>query len=218
MMRIKQALHAALGRYNAGNAICSVLTILVFTGCSQTSTPAVSKASVTASMPAAPAAPVVLSSAQLQQFEQAKGQLRRGEASAAVDSFSQLFAQLPQAPGVGYNLAVSQWQSGDVAAAQHTLQQVISVLPHYSDAHNLSGVLARQQGQFRLAERHFHAAVQAQASYSPGHKNLAILYELYLGDAKQAYFHYQQYYTLTQDEQAKAWLALLEQQPEQGNE
>ena len=82
-------------------------------------------------------------------------------------------------------------------------------------AFNLAGVLARQQGQFRLAERHFKHAIAADANYGIAHKNLAILYELYLGKPRQAQFHYQRYYALTQDEQAKIWLALLQQQVQQ---
>jgi Flp pilus assembly protein TadD len=158
--------------------------------------------------------------AQLQQFEQAKQHLTAGDAAEATALLQPLFAALPQAPGIGYNLAVSQWRSGNITGAQQTLSQVVGVAPHYSDAHNLSGVMARQQGHFRQAERHFQRALQAQADYATAHKNLAFLYELYLGEVLQAHYHYQQYYALTQDEQAKVWLALLDQQlaQEQSNE
>ena len=97
-------------------------------------------------------------------------------------------------------------------AAQGSLQQAVNASAGHSASHNLLGILARQQGNFRQAERHFQRALQAQPDYAIAHKNLAFLYELYLGEPLAAHYHYQQYYAMTQDEQAKVWLALLEQQ------
>ncbi|MDP2715108.1 tetratricopeptide repeat protein [Rheinheimera sp.] len=173
--------------------------------------PAAQQATGEAQIPQQP----VLSAAQQQQFEQAKQQLSSGEFAAATAILQPLAVQLPKLPGIRYNLALSQWQGGDIAAAQHSLTQLLAGAPQYSDGHNLSGVLARQQGNFRQAERHFQRALQADAKYAVAHKNLAFLYELYLGEPLQAHYHYQQYYALTQDDQAKMWLALLEQELDQ---
>lgn len=156
-----------------------------------------------------------LSDVQQQQFAQAKQALQQGDFSAAATQLTSLYNALPQAAGIGYNLALAQWQNGDAQQAQQTLAQLVVVAGHYAAAHNLAGVLARQQGHFRQAERHFQRALQADAGYAIAHKNLAFLYELYLGQLLQAHYHYQQYFTLTQDEQAKIWLALLQQQLEQ---
>ena len=155
-----------------------------------------------------------LSDVQQQQFAQAKQALQQGDFSAAVTQLTSLYNALPQAAGIGYNLALAQWQNGDAQQAQQTLAQLVAVAGHYAAAHNLAGVLARQQGHFRQAERHFQRALQADAGYAIAHKNLAFLYELYLGEPLAAHYHYQQYYAMTQDEQAKVWLALLEQQLE----
>ena len=156
-----------------------------------------------------------LSDVQQQQFAQAKQALQQGDFSAAATQLTSLYNALPQAAGIGYNLALAQWQNGEAEQAQQTLAQLVAVAGHYAPAHNLAGVLARQQGHFRQAERHFQRALQADAGYAIAHKNLAFLYELYLGQLLQAHYHYQQYFTLTQDEQAKIWLALLQQQLEQ---
>lgn len=156
-----------------------------------------------------------LTAVQQQQFEQAKQQLNAGNFASASALLQPLAAQLPGLTGISYNLALSQWQGGDVSAAQQSLAQLLAASPQFSDGHNLSGILARQQGNFRQAERHFQRALQADASYAAAHKNLAFLYELYLGEPLQAHYHYQQYYALTQDEQVKVWLALLEQELDQ---
>ncbi|WP_240223041.1 tetratricopeptide repeat protein [Rheinheimera hassiensis] len=170
-------------------------------------------------VPTPPAEPVVaapqLSALQQQQFAESKALLVAGQYSAAQKLFSALAAQQGSFAGIWYNLALSQWQGGDAAGAQSSLQQAVNASAGHSASHNLLGILARQQGNFRQAERHFQRALQAQPDYAIAHKNLAFLYELYLGEPLAAHYHYQQYYAMTQDEQAKVWLALLEQQLDQ---
>ena len=63
----------------------------------------------------------------------------------------------------------------------------MSLLDHYAEQLDQF----KQQGNFRQAERHFQRALQAQPDYAIAHKNLAFLYELYLGAPEQAYQHYQ---------------------------
>jgi lipoprotein NlpI len=194
------------------------LLALYLTACSQQPALQATAKAIAGAEPISAA--VLLTEVQQQQFDLAKQQLGAGDAMAARQLLAPLRQELPGAAGIGYNLAVSQWQSGDVAGAEQTLTQVVSVAAHYSDAHNLLGVLARQQGNFNQAERHFQRALQMQADYAMAHKNLAFLYELYLGRPLQAHYHYKQYFALTADEQTKVWLALLEQQltQEQNND
>ncbi|MBZ9610066.1 tetratricopeptide repeat protein [Rheinheimera maricola] len=186
------------------------LLLAVVTACSQLRpVPAINPAVTTQ---AEPAANLPLTLAQQQQFDQGRRLLQQGEVDTALALFSALFIDVPQAPGIGYNLALSQWQSGDVMQAQQTLAKLIQATPNYLAAHNLAGVLARQQGDFRLAQQHYQQVLKVDEGNATAHKNLAFLYELYLDNPAQARNHYQRYYDLTQDEQAKIWLALLQQQ------
>lgn len=187
--------------------------LLCLSACSQLPQPVESAPVNTGVSPGqAVTAPSLLTDTERQQFNQAKALLAAQDYTAAAILLQQLAVTLPDAGGVGYNLALAQWHSGNIDAAQQSLLQVVGVAPAYSAAHNLLGVLARQQGNFRQAERHFQRALQADTGYAMAHKNLAFLYELYLGELLQAHYHYKQYYQLTQDEQAKGWLVLLEQQ------
>ena len=147
-----------------------------------------------------------------QQFDAGKQQLRAQDYSQALVQFSALANAEPGFAGIWYNLALAQWHSDQTEAAQASLQQAVKVAPTHIDSHNLLGVLARQRGQLEQAKQHFQQALSVDATYAIAHKNLAFLYELYLGDPEQAYQHYQTYYQLTQDEQAKIWLALLQQE------
>lgn len=198
------------------------LLILLLAGCSQTlpenaSEPTQATNSEDAQSSAQPegvtAAPnIELSALQRQQFSQGKALLQGGESKAAAEVFVSLTQQLPSASGIWYNLALSQWQSGALDAAAQTLQQLAINSPAYSAGHNLAGVLARQQGRFLDAEQHFKQALITKPDNANAHKNLAFLYELYLNKPLPAHYHYKQYFALTGDEQATAWLALLEQQ------
>lgn len=156
-------------------------------------------------------APQRLTDAEQAQFSAAAALLRQGDFASAVSAFTLLQQQLPEAPGVAYNLALSQWRSGDTDSAEQTLTRLPS-LQQYAPALNLAGVLARQQGRFAKAEQYFSAALTADSQYAPAHKNLAFLYELYLGQLLQARYHYQQYEALSQDPAVAGWLALLDQQ------
>lgn len=157
-------------------------------------------------------ATVALSLALQQQFDAGKQQLLAKDYSQALLQFSALANAAPGFAGIWYNLALAQWHSGQIDAAQASLQQAVKVAPAHIDSHNLLGVLARQRGQLEVAKQHFQQALSVDANYAIAHKNLAFLYELYLGNPEQAYQHYQAYYQLTQDEQAKIWLALLQQE------
>ena len=209
----------------------TLLLAMLLTACSQTApvAPTAVEASATdelateklaseklaaegASLPAQPA--VVLPSltdAEQVQFASAAALLRQGDFAGATEAFQRLQQQLPAAPGVAYNLALSQWRAGDADSAEQTLT-TLPVLQQYAPALNLAGVLARQQGRFAKAEQYFSTALNADSQYAPAHKNLAFLYELYLGQLLQARYHYQQYEALSQDPAVAGWLALLEQQ------
>lgn len=197
----------------------SGLCLLLLSGCAQLPVPQpVLDTPATVPLQTLPnAEPVAVAKPQLspalqQQFAAAKQMLQARDYPQALTLFVQLAEQAPDAAGIWYNLALAQWHSNDEAAAQHSLQQAISVAPQHSDSHNLLGVLARQRGEMRAAERHFKQALQGGQPYAAAHKNLAFLYELYLGAPLQAHYQYQQYYQLTQDEQVTLWLALLEQE------
>lgn len=153
-----------------------------------------------------------LSAAAQAQFTEAKTLLASGQYAQAEIQLSALVAALPDAGGIRYNLALAQWQQAKLSEAQFHLKQLKPAQRQYANAMNLLGVIARQQGQFSEAEQYLQHALTADAELALAHKNLAFLYELYLGQLLKARYHYQQYYALTQDEQAKGWLVLLDQQ------
>lgn len=193
---------------------CSVVSLLcalvLLAGCaSKPEEPVVSAA------PATPANAVVtpvfaaLNQAQQHAYSTALAAQMAKQWPQALQSWQQLAAQLPNYPGILYNLALVQFKLNQPDEAQKTVQQLLANNPSAVEALNLSGVIARHQGQFRQAERQYLAAIAVKADHADAHKNLAFLYDLYLDNPAKARDHYERYQALTNDEQTKAWLGLL---------
>jgi tetratricopeptide (TPR) repeat protein len=150
-----------------------------------------------------------LNSAQQQALNNALAAQTAKQWPQALSSWQQLSAQLPNYPGVLYNLALVQFQLTQADEAQKTLEKLLAIYPSAVEALNLSGAIARSQGQFRQAERQYLAAIALNADQANAHKNLAFLYDLYLDNPAKAREHYERYQALSNDEQVKAWLGLL---------
>lgn len=152
-----------------------------------------------------------LTTEQQQQFMQAKQLMQQQKYQQALVPLQTIVAVTADFAGVWYNLALCQWQLQQTSQAEYSLQQALIAQPKFSASLNLLGILAREQGQFGQAEQYWLQAIQLSDA-ADSHKNLGILYELYLNQLAKAQTHYQHYYELSQDPQAKLWLALIERQ------
>lgn len=186
-----------------------VLTLLA--GCASKPEPGVVAQTAAATAATVPSAPLLaaLNSAQQQAFNNALAAQTAKQWPQALSSWQQLSAQLPNYPGVLYNLALVQFQLNQADEAQKTLEKLLAIYPSAVEALNLSGAIARSQGQFRQAERQYLAAIALNADQANAHKNLAFLYDLYLDNPAKAREHYERYQALSNDKQVKAWLGLL---------
>jgi len=97
--------------------------------------------------------------------------------------------------------------AGEVGALQAALKQT----PNSAPLLNQLGIAQRQQGQFDEARQAYEAAIAANPSAPLPHLNLAILYDLYLGDVAKAQALYQRCVELSPGDatQLNRWLAEL---------
>lgn len=65
--------------------------------------------------------------------------------------------------------------------------------PQQANEFNRMGMLARQRGQFEQARDYYKKSLEAMPGYPLAHRNLGILYDLYLGQKTLAERHYQDY-------------------------
>lgn len=163
--------------------------------------------------PAQPVRPTLAPELQ-SQFQQATRLMRAEGYQAALSMLEPLARAMPEAAGIQYNLAFCYWQLKQTEQARQHLTSLLQYQPDYVEAANLLGVIARQEGNFNQARRHWLDALAQRSDFASAHKNLGFLYELYLAQPEQARYHYQQYQQLTGDPMAEAWLSLLQQPQE----
>ncbi|MET0053092.1 MAG: tetratricopeptide repeat protein [Candidatus Thiodiazotropha sp.] len=95
--------------------------------------------------------------------------------------------------------------------AQNVLEKALALEPNNPQTLNQLGVAQRMQGRFSEAEQAYTQALAIDPDYAQAHRNLGILYDLYLGKPGDALNHYQRSQALNgaSDAQLDGWIADL---------
>lgn len=130
----------------------------------------------------------------------------------AEAALKQLAEKNPKLSGVYLNLGIVYRNKGDTEKAAAEFNRAITANPKNLDAYNQLAVLKREAGDFAAAENLYQKALAVWPFYPEGHKNIAILYDLYLSKPEQALPHYQAYQQLltAPDKQVDSWIAELQ--------
>lgn len=130
----------------------------------------------------------------------------------AEAALKQLAEKNPKLSGVYLNLGIVYRNKGDTEKAAAEFNRAITANAKNVDAYNQLAVLKREAGDFAAAESLYQKALAVWPFYPEGHKNIAILYDLYLSKPEQALPHYQAYQQLlaAPDKQVDSWIAELQ--------
>ncbi len=145
---------------------------------------------------AAPAAAAPVSPAVQQAFDDARRALAAGQAQQAERGFRALTESNPELGGPYANLGLIHRQGGKLPEAVPALERAVEASPQQPAYLNQLGVAYRQQGQFHKAREAYEKAIALAPDYAAPQLNLAILYDLYLGDGKRALEEYERYLAL----------------------
>ncbi|MGJ8693671.1 MAG: tetratricopeptide repeat protein [Thalassotalea sp.] len=146
-----------------------------------------------------------------QQYQIALAELTAKNWSGALTLLTSIIEQQPDFSGAYVNKTLAHYHLKQVNLALTSLQKAKQHSDNNPYIYNLQGVLAREQGLFEAAEKHYQQALAIWPDYAAAHLNMAVLYELYRGDFAQAKKHYQVYIMLNPNDQlSKNWLAGLE--------
>jgi len=125
-----------------------------------------------------------------------------------------LAAEHPKLSGPALNLALIYQQRGEMEQAERWFRQSISANPSNVVACNQYGVFLRRMGRFNDAKEMYLRALDIQENDANTHRNIAVLYDLYLGEQDKALQHFYRYRALLgQDNRTLTnWVADLEHQ------
>ena len=147
-------------------------------------------------------------------FERGKRYLAESELVRAETEFTWIIERHPELSGPYLNMAVVYLERGQTDLAETFFGEALRANPQNLNAYNRYAIYLRESGRLRDAEQQYLAALSIWQGHSISHHNLAILYDLYLGEQDLALEHYRRYQELSGSEsrQLAGWIADLQRQ------
>lgn len=143
-------------------------------------------------------------------FERAVVMMQAGDYASAIPLLEKVIERAPGVTAPYINLAIACRHSGKPELAEKHLQTALQLIPAHPVASNEYGLLLRKTGRFVEARAIYEKSLATFPDYSPAHKNLGILCDIYLKDLTCALEHYEIYSAaVPKDEQVKLWVADL---------
>lgn len=124
-------------------------------------------------------------------FATAQQQMRQQRWSDARHTLQALVVQAPELSGPWLNLGIVWVQLNEPGQARAAFERALAANPLNVDAYNRLAALERREGQFSEAEKLYQDALAVWPHSVASHKNLGVLYDLYLGNWPQALLHYE---------------------------
>jgi Flp pilus assembly protein TadD len=143
-------------------------------------------------------------------FARAVLMMQAGDYANASTLLEKVIERTPGVTAPYINLAIACRHNGKPELAEKHLQKALELIPAHPVASNEYGLLLRKAGRFAEARAIYEKALTTFPDYSPAHKNLGILCDIYLKDLACALDHYESYSEdVPKDEQVKLWVADL---------
>ncbi|WP_323846360.1 tetratricopeptide repeat protein [Microbulbifer magnicolonia] len=145
-------------------------------------------------------------------MEIAKQAFDAGDLATAEAELKKLTESWPKLSGPWFNLGIVQQRTGNTEAAEQSLRQAIIVNDSNVFAWNQLAALLRDAGRFDEALQCYKEALARWPDYGDAHRNLGILFDLYLHQPEKALQHYRAAQEVggEPDKQLAGWIVDLE--------
>ena len=143
-------------------------------------------------------------------FEEAVTLLKGEAYDQAIETLEKVVEKSPGVTAPYIDLGIAYQKMGNQERAEELFKNALEIFPGHPVACNQYGLLLRKRGKFDEAKNIFEQALAGYPSYYPVHRNLGILYDLYLKDLTKALEHYEIYSGyVPEDDRVKIWIADL---------
>lgn len=141
-------------------------------------------------------------------FNSAVTAMQNNDWQKAEVLLQELTTTYPDLSGPFLNLGITYRHLDNYTAAETAFRNAIAANALNLDAYNQLGLLLREQGRFDEAEQEYLAAIKVWPKHADSHKNIGILYDLYLGQYDKALNHFEiyQYLQTEPDRQVAGWI------------
>lgn len=176
-------------------------------------------AASTSALPAGPATPSPylqnkpsVSRPAQQNFTDATRAMRNKQWALAESLLQKVIAENSKLSGAYLNLGLVYRAQKEDKRAEQAFNDALAANHTNLDAYNQLAILQREAGNFSGAETNYKKALSLWPFHPESHKNIAILYDLYMGKSAEALPHYEAYLELRggDDKQATSWIADLQ--------
>jgi tetratricopeptide (TPR) repeat protein len=142
------------------------------------------------------------------QYSKARTLMEDGRYSQSIPLLKQMLAAKPEQPDLSVNLAIAYRETGQPDEAANILQSVLEKHPNHTAALNQFGIVERQLGHFDKALSAYQHAISVDDDYALAHRNLGILYDIYLQKTDDALKQYEKYLALSDngDKEVENWI------------
>jgi Flp pilus assembly protein TadD len=134
--------------------------------------------------------------------------MTKGDYAEAIPLLREIVTVNPDMANASVNLAISYRKIDQVEKAHATIVAVLENHPNHTVALNQLGIIQRQRGNFDQALAAYERAITLDDNYALAHRNLGILYDIYLQIPDKALAHYEKYLMLSDndDKEVSNWI------------
>ncbi|VAW76405.1 hypothetical protein MNBD_GAMMA14-2039 [hydrothermal vent metagenome] len=138
--------------------------------------------------------------------------MQSGDYQAAIPVLKAFIVKRPALAGPYLNLGIAYRLTKQDDAAVDALNQALKLNPENPATWHQLAILYRNQGDFNAALDAYRKALELDQDYALAHRNIGILYDLYLQQPVLALQHYRKYLALKgeEDTTVNRWVVDLE--------